>query len=139
MILVIDNYDSFTLNLVRCRADPPAIDRPTMEPEMDATDVGNAKIHVPCERIEAFCRKWHVAELALFGSVLRDDFRADSDVDVLVTFEHAFRPCLDDLLDMEDELADAFGRRVDLTEKARVENPFIRREILHTQRVLYAA
>ncbi|WP_349260529.1 nucleotidyltransferase family protein, partial [Longimicrobium sp.] len=43
------------------------------------------KIEVPRERIEEFCRKWHVSELALFGSVLRDDFRPDSDVDVLVT------------------------------------------------------
>jgi hypothetical protein len=96
-------------------------------------------IDVPRERIEEFCRKWHVTELALFGSVLRDDFRPDSDVDVLVTFEAGFRPALDDWLDMEDELAATLGRKVDLVEKSRVENPFIRRHILHHHQVLYAA
>jgi predicted nucleotidyltransferase len=97
------------------------------------------KIEVPRERIEEFCRRWHVSELALFGSVLRDDFRADSDVDVLVTFEPGVRPSLDDWLDMEDELQADFGRKVDLVEKSRVENPFIRRHILHHHEVLYAA
>ncbi|WP_349260559.1 nucleotidyltransferase family protein [Longimicrobium sp.] len=97
------------------------------------------KIEVPRERIEEFCRKWHVSELALFGSVLRDDFRPDSDVDVLVTFEAGVRPSLDDWLDMEDELQAAFGRRIDLVEKARVENPFIRRHVLHNHQVLHAA
>jgi uncharacterized protein len=96
-------------------------------------------IDVPRERIEEFCRRWHVTELALFGSVLRDDFRPDSDVDVLVTFEVGYRPSLDDWLDMEDELAASLGRKVDLVEKSRVENPFIRRHILHHHQVLYAA
>ena len=96
-------------------------------------------IEVPRERIEEFCRRWRVSELALFGSVLRDDFRPDSDVDVLVTFEPGARPSLDDWLDMEDELQAMFGRGVDLVEKARVENPFIRRHILHHHQVLYAA
>jgi predicted nucleotidyltransferase len=97
------------------------------------------KIEVPRERIEEFCRRWHVSELALFGSVLRDDFRPDSDVDVLVTFEPGVRPSLDDWLDMEDELQADFGRKVDLVEKSFVENPFIRRHILHNHQVLYAA
>lgn len=96
-------------------------------------------IEVPRERIEEFCRRWHVTELALFGSVLRDDFRPDSDVDVLVTFDAGFRPSLDDWLDMEDELAASLGRKVDLVEKSRVENPFIRHHILHHHQVLYAA
>src|ERR1041384_2737873 len=96
-------------------------------------------IDIPRERIEAFCRTWHIAELALFGSVLRDDFRADSDVDVLVTFDPRFRPSLDDWLDMEDDLAAAFGRKVDLVEKSRIENPFIREHVLHHHETLYAA
>jgi hypothetical protein len=96
-------------------------------------------IEIPRERIEEFCRRWKVSELALFGSVLRDDFRPDSDVDVLVTFERGARPSLDDWLDMEDELTAMFGRRVDLVEKARVENPFIRRHILEHHEVLHAA
>jgi predicted nucleotidyltransferase len=96
-------------------------------------------IDVPRERIEEFCRKWHITELALFGSALRDDFRPDSDVDVLVTFEPGVRPKLDDWLNMEDELTAAFGRPVDLVEKSRIENPFIRRHVLHHHQVLYAA
>jgi len=94
---------------------------------------------VPRERIEEFCRKWHITEFALFGSVLRADFRPDSDVDVLVTFEPGVRPRLDDWLDMEDELGAAFGRKVDVVEKSRIENPFIRRHVLHHHQVLYAA
>jgi predicted nucleotidyltransferase len=110
------------------------------EEPMSTTDLDFVQIPVPVERIEAFCRRWHVAEFALFGSVLTDEFRPDSDVDVLVTFEDGFRPKLGDWLDMEDELASAFGRRIDLVEKARLtENPFIRKHILATYRVLYAA
>ncbi len=96
-------------------------------------------IDVPRARIEEFCRTWHITEFALFGSVLRDDFRGDSDVDVLVTFQEGFRPSLDGWLDMEDDLAAAFGRKVDLVEKSRIENPFIRRHVLHHHEVLYAA
>jgi predicted nucleotidyltransferase len=97
------------------------------------------KIEVPRERIEEFCRRWHVSELALFGSVLRDDFRPDSDVDVLVTFEPGVRPSLNDWLAMEDELQADFGRKIDLVQKSLVENPFIRRHILDNHQVLYAA
>jgi uncharacterized protein len=96
-------------------------------------------ISVLPERIEEFCRKWHVTEFALFGSVLGDDFGPDSDVDVLVTFEPGVRPTLDHWLDMEDELAAEFGRRVDVVEKLRIENPFIRRHVLDHHRVLYSA
>ncbi|HET7229933.1 MAG TPA: nucleotidyltransferase family protein [Longimicrobium sp.] len=95
-------------------------------------------IDVSRDRIEEFCRKWHVAEFALFGSVLRDDFRPDSDVDVLVTFEPGVRPTLD-WLDMEDELTAAFGRKVDLVEKASIRNPFVRRHVLDHHSVLHAA
>ena len=96
-------------------------------------------IDVDRERIEAFCRKWKIREFALFGSVLRDDFRPDSDVDVLVVFDPDFQPALRDWLDMEDELEAMFGRKVDLVEKGSVENPFKRRHILRSNAVLYAA
>ena len=86
-------------------------------------------IPVPREQIAAFCRRWHVRELCLFGSVLRDDFRPDSDVDVLVDFEPATRWGLFDLCRMEDELRAIFGRDVDLvTRRAVEESPnYIRR------------
>jgi len=95
-------------------------------------------LEVPTEKIEAFCRKWKIKELALFGSVLRDDFRPDSDVDVLVTFQQDDSWSLLDLMMMREELMEMFGRRVDLVEKDAVRNPFRRHHILHHHRVLYA-
>ena len=86
-------------------------------------------IPLPREQIAAFCRRWHVRELSLFGSVLRDDFRPDSDVDVLVDFEPDARWGLLDLCHMEDDLRAIFGRDVDLvTRRAVEESPnYIRR------------
>jgi predicted nucleotidyltransferase len=96
-------------------------------------------IDVPRERIEEFCRKWHVTELALFGSVLRDDFRADSDVDVLVTFDPGVHPGFRGWLAMEDELERMFARPIDLVEKASLTNPFRRHHVLNHQEIVYAA
>jgi uncharacterized protein len=91
------------------------------------------------DTIQAFCRKWRVSELALFGSVLRDDFRPDSDVDVLVTFEEDSPWSLWDLVNMQDELQAMFGRDVDLVEERNVVNPFRRHAILSSKQVIYAA
>lgn len=91
------------------------------------------------ERLAEFCRRWKVAELALFGSVLRDDFRPGSDVDVLVTFAPGEQWSLFDLAAMQDELAAMFGRPVDLVEKKSIRNPFRRHAILTTKQVVYAA
>ncbi len=99
-------------------------------------------IVIPQEKIVAFCEKWHITEMALFGSVLRDDFRPESDVDVLVTFDENTRISLFDLVKMEDELKMIFGRNVDLGMRATVEsNPnYIRRKaILRSLQVIYAA
>ncbi|HEX8392889.1 MAG TPA: nucleotidyltransferase domain-containing protein [Longimicrobium sp.] len=97
-------------------------------------------IQIPPEQIKAFCRKWKIREFALFGSVLRDDFRPDSDVDVLVEFAPDADPTYRDWLAMEDELrAMVGGRKVDLVEKAMVVNPFRRRHILANNRVMHAA
>ena len=63
-----------------------------------------AAVALPPKRLEALCRKWKVRELALFGSVLRPDFRPDSDVDVLVTFDDDAPWSLWDLLDMREDL-----------------------------------
>ena len=98
-----------------------------------------ATIDIPMNRVAAFCEKWQVAELSVFGSVLRDDFRPDSDVDVLVSFKPGAGMTFEGLLDMRDELREIFGREVDLVEKRLVTNPFRRHQILTTKKVLYAA
>ena len=97
------------------------------------------KTFVPRDRITAFCRKWGVRELALFGSVLRDDFRADSDIDVLVTFSEDVRWSLFDWIDMISELKNMFGREVHLLSRGGLRNPFRRHEILKTREVVYVA
>ena len=71
------------------------------------------------ERIAELCRRHHIRRLALFGSVLRDDFRPDSDVDVLVDFEPGAPIGLREFLEAQDELQVVFGRPVDLVEKER--------------------
>jgi uncharacterized protein len=100
-------------------------------------------VEVPREKIAEFCRKWRVSELALFGSVLRDDFRPDSDVDVLVSWpSYDATPSLFEHVDMEDELAEIFGRPVDLVSRKGVErssNRFRKKSILESARVVYAA
>jgi uncharacterized protein len=72
-----------------------------------------AQIPFPKERIAEFCRKHHIKKLAIFGSVLRPDFRADSDIDVLVEFEPGQVPGLA-FFAMQEELATIMGRKVDL-------------------------
>ena len=87
--------------------------------------------------IADFCRKWHVTELALFGSVLRDDFRPDSDVDVLVTFEEGFSLGWG-IVTMEDELSAMVGRKVDLVTKKYLYHR-IRERVLAEAEVQFAA
>ena len=91
------------------------------------------------ERIADFCRRWKVTEFSVFGSVLREDFGPDSDVDVLVAFAPDAPWSLFDLVDMIDELKAMFGRDVDLVEKDAIRNPFRRRGILAHREILYAA
>lgn len=101
----------------------------------------SARIDIPLEAIAAFCRRWKITELSLFGSALRDDFRPDSDVDVLVTFEPDVPWTLLDHVEMERELATIVGRQVDLVERATMEQSpnFIRRKaILSSAQELYA-
>ena len=96
-------------------------------------------LKVPKDRIADFCRRNHIRKLSLFGSVLREDFGPESDVDVLVSFESGAPWSLWDLIDMREELARIFGRRVDLVEEKALRNPFRRREILTTRQVIHAA
>lgn len=91
------------------------------------------------KQLAAFCIKWKVKELALFGSVLRDDFRPDSDVDVMVTFEPDAPWSYWEWPLMMDELQVVFGRRIDLVEKRSITNPFRRQSIGRHHEVVYAA
>ena len=106
---------------------------------MTATEIVEERFGVEPRRIEAFCRKWRVRELSLFGSALREDFRSDSDVDLLVVFEPDDPWDLWDIIAMEAELQQLFGRKVDLVEKRALKNPFRRFDILTTRQILYAA
>lgn len=92
--------------------------------------------------LRVFCQRWQIIELALFGSVLREDFRPDSDVDVLVTYADDAPWSLMDEVRMVDELMAIFGRPVDLVSRQAVEmshNWIRRREILDSARVMYVA
>lgn len=99
-----------------------------------------AQIDIPMDEIRAFCAKWKIVELSLFGSVLREDFGDDSDVDVLVVFGPDETWDYFDWPDMMDELSAMFGgRKIDLVERKTVRNPFLREHIMSRRRVVYAA
>jgi hypothetical protein len=101
--------------------------------------MAQVKIPIPVERVRDFCRKWRIVDLSVFGSALRDDFRPDSDVDLLVTFAPDAQWSLYDWVDMIAELREIFGREVDLLSSQSLRNPFRRHEILKTCESLYAA
>ncbi len=98
-------------------------------------------IKIPKERIAEFCKKWKIREFSLFGSVLRDDFRPDSDIDVLVTFSEDAKHTLFDLVHMENELKQLLGRDVDIVSRRGIESSrnYIRRDaILSSAEAVYA-
>ncbi len=96
-------------------------------------------IHLPLPAIEQLCRKYHVQELALFGSVLKDNFRPDSDVDLLVQFQADAQIGLMAYARMQRELSELIGRPVDLVSSNGLK-PLIRDEVLNTaQRIYHAA
>lgn len=99
----------------------------------------NAEVKLDQEAVAAFCRKWRIRELSIFGSALRDDFGPESDLDFLVSFEPGTSLDISDLLDMKDELEASYGRSIDLIEKEALRNPWRRREIMRTREVIYAA
>jgi uncharacterized protein len=99
-----------------------------------------ARLAITSEQLAEFCQRWQVAELALFGSILRDDFDADSDIDMLITFALGSRISLVDLVNMEYELGEYCHRKVDLlTKRSVIESPnWIRRtSILNSCKVIY--
>ena len=102
----------------------------------------SARIDIQSDKVTAFCKRWQIVELALFGSVLRDDFGPNSDVDVLVRFDPRARHTLFDLAQIQDDLSVLIGRKVDLIERVTVEQSpnYIRRKaILQSAETIYAA
>jgi predicted nucleotidyltransferase len=101
-----------------------------------------SSVEIPNERIAEFCKRRHIRRLDLFGSVLREDFRPDSDIDVLVEFEPGLEPGLFQISEMEQELTKLLGREVDLVEREAVEqseNYIRRRHILTSLKPVYVA
>ena len=98
-----------------------------------------AKIDIPRDALAAFCRKWKITELALFGSALREDFGPESDIDLLVRFAPNHGWSLFDHVTMEDELHEIFRRKVDLVSRRAIEqsyNPIRRKAILESAEVI---
>lgn len=100
------------------------------------------RIHFSQDEIAEFCQRWKIKEMSLFGSAIRDDFRPDSDVDILVEFEPGVRWPFQQWLDMTRELEALFGRKVDVVERRLIEQSenYIRRKhiLSHLER-LYVA
>lgn len=97
-------------------------------------------IALPIDAIQAFCQRWQIAELAVFGSILRDDFRADSDIDFLYVLKQNTHWKLIDLIGAEEELTQLLGREVDLVGKASIEqshNWLRKSNILSSAKVIY--
>ena len=100
------------------------------------------RIDIPYKEVAAFCRRWLIVELAFFGSVLREDFGPDSDVDVLVQFDPRAEHTLFDMVRMQEELKAIIGREVDLVSRRGIEasRNYMRREaILNSAEVVYGA
>lgn len=95
----------------------------------------SARIEIPRDKITEFCRRNHIRRMALFGSVLRDDFTPQSDVDVLVEFEPGHTPGLA-FITMQDELSELLYRNVDLNTPACL-SPYFRQEVLDEAEAIY--
>lgn len=95
-------------------------------------------VALPLEEIAAVAKRHHVATLAVFGSVLRADFRPSSDIDILVEFAPGRRISLSDIGDLADELAAVVGRKVDVVERQAL-HWYIRDEVLADARMVYAS
>lgn len=100
--------------------------------------MGRSRIDIPKDKVAEFCRQHHIRKLALFGSVLREDFRPSSDVDVLVEFERGFPVGLIRLARIERELSGLLGHTVDLNTEGFL-SPYFRDEVLKEAEVHYVA
>ncbi len=104
--------------------------------------LAKSRIDLSADQLTEYCRRWKIAELAVFGSVLRPEFKPDSDVDMMVTFAVDAQWSLLDHVRMQDELSDLLGRNVDLVSRKGIEksrNYLRRKAILESSEVIYAA
>lgn len=100
------------------------------------------RLGISQSQLVTFCQRWHVAELALFGSILRDDFRPDSDIDVLVAYQPTSKRGLFEKMVMQEELQALLHRKVDLVSKKAIEqsrNWIRRNNILNSASIIYVA
>ena len=103
--------------------------------------MATVQLPIPHKEIAAFCKRWQVLELSLFGSVVRSDFSPDSDIDALVSFSPQSEWGLYDHIQMKQELKELFGRDVDLITQRALEqshNELLRTEILESAQVIYS-
>lgn len=96
------------------------------------------EVEIPHEKLAEFCQRNHIRRLSLFGSILRDDFGPDSDIDILVEFEPGYTPGLLGIAGMEIELSEMIGRKVDLRTPGDLSRYF-RDAVMREARVQYAA
>ena len=109
---------------------------------MSEKEVSSVRLSIPRDQLIEFCRRWKISELSLFGSALREDFRPESDVDLLVSFAPGVSWGFNDYLMMKEEVEALFGRAVDLVERRLVEtseNYIRRKHILSHLEPLYVA
>ena len=96
-------------------------------------------IFIKFDDLVQICKKYHVIELSIFGSSIRDDFTQKSDVDILVSFGHDSAIDLFDIMDLEKEFSEMLNREVDIVEKESLKNPIRKDKILSTREIIYAA
>src|SRR5438105_4082490 len=94
------------------------------------------RVHINQQKIKKFCQKYHIVYLALFGSVLTPKFTNESDVDILVKFEKQRAPTLFGIVNIESELSDIIGRKVDLKTPNDL-SPYFRDEVLASAKIIY--
>jgi predicted nucleotidyltransferase len=133
------NPDRIKYEMIFTPGDSVAYDQ--LKPVWTFAERREASLPLPVEtsQIEAFCRRWHVATLEVFGSIVRSDFRPDSDVDFLVTFKEGAVPGLA-FVHMQEQLKALVGRDVDLLTRKSIErshNWIRRRSILSSARAIY--
>jgi predicted nucleotidyltransferase len=97
------------------------------------------KFRLPRKKIAEFCKRWSINEFSVFGSVLREDFRPDSDIDVLVSLDPKAQIGLLEMAKIQIELENMFKHPVDLVEKERLRHPYRKNEILRTAELVYTA
>ena len=103
-----------------------------------------AKLHkngifLDYDEVIRLCTKYYITELSIFGSSIRDDFTENSDVDILVSFNHDAQITLFDIIELEKEFSTLLNREVDIVEKEALKNPIRKNKILSTREIIYAA